>query len=94
MSVKIRFSRIGRPHAPFFRLVAADHRNARDAKPIEVLGTFNPRKKDKPEALNVDRIKYWISVGAQPSDSVKFTLKKAGVWDQVKVAPATKAAKA
>ena len=43
MSVRIRFTRIGRPHAPFYRLVATDRRNARDAAPIEVLGTFNPR---------------------------------------------------
>lgn len=83
MSVRIRFTRIGRPHAPFYRLVATDRRQARDAEPIEVLGTFNPRNMKKPEAIKVERIKYWVSVGALPSESVLHTLKKAGVWDQV-----------
>jgi small subunit ribosomal protein S16 len=92
MSVRIRFTRIGRPHDPYYRLVATDRRNARDAKPIEVLGTINPRNKQKPEAINVERLKYWVSVGAQTSESVLFTLKKAGVWDQIKpaAAPAAK----
>lgn len=88
MSVRIRFTRIGRPHDPYYRVVATDRRNARDAKPIEVLGTFNPRNKQKPEALNVERLKYWVGVGAQPTESVVFALKKAGVWDQVKPASA------
>jgi small subunit ribosomal protein S16 len=92
MSVRIRFTRIGRPHAPFYRLVATDRRNARDAAPIEVLGTFNPRNMIKPEAINVERIKYWIGVGALPTESVVHTLKKASVWEQVK--PAAKAPKA
>ena len=92
MSVRIRFTRIGRPHDPYYRLVAIDRRQARDAKPIEILGTINPRNKQKPEALNVERIKHWISVGALASESVLFTLKKAGVWDQVKPATAGKPA--
>jgi len=55
MSVRIRFSHVGRPHAPFFRLVATDRRKARDGKPIEVLGTFNPLKGKKAEALKGSR---------------------------------------
>lgn len=84
MSVRIRFARIGRPHAPFFRLVATDRLKARDAKPIEVLGTFNPRAGKKPETVKVDRIRYWVSVGATMSQSVLHTLKNLGLWDQVK----------
>lgn len=93
MSVRIRFTRIGRPHDPFYRVVAIDRRQARDAKPIEVLGTINPRSKDKPIGLNIERLKHWISVGAQASESVLFTLKKAGVWSEVKPAASTAASK-
>ena len=92
MSVRIRFNRIGRPHTPFYRLVAMDRQQARDAAPIEVLGTFNPRNMKVPEAIKIDRIKYWVSVGALASDSVVHTLKVSGIWDQVK--PPTKVAKA
>lgn len=84
--VRIRFTRIGRPHDPYYRLVATDRRQARDAAPIEVLGTFNPRRVAKPDAVNIDRIRYWVSVGAQPTESVVFALKKAGIWAQVKTA--------
>lgn len=84
MSVKIRFTRVGRPHAPYFRLVATDTRNGRDAKPIEILGAFNPLKGKKPDAVKIDRIRYWLSVGASPSPSVKHTLKNLDLWNQVK----------
>jgi small subunit ribosomal protein S16 len=84
MSVRIRFKRVGRPHKAFYRLVAIDRIEARDGKPIEILGTFNPRSIQKPDAIRTDRVHYWISTGAQPTDSVRFALEKAGVWDQVK----------
>lgn len=90
MSVRLRFKRIGRPHDPYYNLVAVDRRGARDAQPIEILGTFNPREREKPAALNAERIKYWISVGAQPTETVLSSLKKVGVWEQVK--PLTAAA--
>ena len=83
---------MGRPHDPYFRLVAIDRREARDAAPIEVLGTFNPRKVSKPDSVKVERLHYWISVGAQPSPSVVHALKSAGVWDQVKKPAAVAAA--
>ena len=88
--VKIRFKRMGRPHAPFFRLVAIDKRQARDAEPIEMLGTFKPSDKKNPEAVKVERLRYWMSVGAQPTDSVLSALKKAGLWEQVKPGAAPK----
>lgn len=88
MSVRIRFNRIGRPHAAYYRLVAIDRRQARDAAPIEVLGTFNPRNMKTPEVIHVDRIKHWVSVGALATESVIHTLKVAGIWDQVKPASA------
>lgn len=84
MSVRIRFRRVGRPHNAYYRLVAIDRTAARDGKPIEILGTFNPRNIQKPDAIQAERVRYWIANGAQPTDSVRFALEKAGVWDQVK----------
>lgn len=89
MSVRIRFKRVGRPKAALYRLVATDRQNARDAEPIEILGTFNPRDMKKPEAINVERIRHWVSVGALPTESVLHALKRAGLWDQVKSTPST-----
>ena len=86
MSVRIRFKRVGRPRAPFYRLVAIDRARARDAEPIEILGTFAPGRMSKPEVLNVERVRYWVSVGAVPTDTVRQTLKRAGLWNQIKPA--------
>src|SRR3954470_5604247 len=90
MSVRLRFTRIGRPHDPYYRLVAIDKRQARDAKPIEVLGTVNPRDKKNPQSVKIERLQYWIGVGAPASESVVFTLKNAGIWNQVKAPNAAK----
>ncbi len=84
MSVRLRFKRVGRPHNALYRLVAIDRIQARDGKPIEILGAFNPRNMSKPDAIRTERVRYWISTGARPTDSVRFALEKAGVWDQVK----------
>ena len=84
MSVRLRFTRVGRPHDPMYRLVATHRRQARDGKPMEVLGTINPKRGRKPDAIKVDRIRYWLSVGATPSDSVRTTLKSLGLWSQVR----------
>jgi len=84
MSVRIRFKRVGRPHVPFYRLVAVDRQQAAKSQPIEILGTFNPKDIKKPESIKVDRIRYWISVGAKPTDTVLHALKTAGLWAQVK----------
>lgn len=88
--VKIRFKRVGRPHAPYFRMVAIDHHQSRDAEPIEILGTFRPSDKKNPQAVNVDRVRYWVSVGAQPTETVRQALKVAGLWEQVKPGAAPK----
>ena len=83
MSVRIRFKREGRPHAGYFQIVAIDRQKARDDKPIEVLGTINPRLKSKVEAIKTERIKYWLSVGAKPTDTIVHALKVNGLWSQV-----------
>ncbi len=78
MAVKIRMKRVGAKNAPFFRIVVADSRSPRDGKFIEELGSYQPLKKGDNFTLNLDRAKYWISKGAQPSDTVASFLKKAG----------------
>jgi len=82
--VRLRFKRIGRPKAYYMQLVAAPKRSSRDGKPIEVLGTFNPHDMAKPPRFKQERVQYWLSVGAQPTNVVVDTMKKLGVWNQVK----------
>jgi len=79
--VRIRLKRFGRPHRPFYRIAAMDQRSARDSKTIEELGVFNPLELDKSKQLtvNAERASYWLSVGAQPTETVAALLKRAGV---------------
>jgi small subunit ribosomal protein S16 len=76
--VKLRMSRLGRPHRPFFRINAVDSRVKRDGCVIEQLGWYNPMAKgtEKIHELNTDRLKYWLSVGAQPTETVRDMLAK------------------
>jgi small subunit ribosomal protein S16 len=69
MAVKIRFARIGKKHAPIYRIVAIDSQRKRDGKFLENLGTYNPKTKEIVQ-LHEDRIAYWMSVGAQPTEVV------------------------
>ncbi len=79
MAVAIRLRRAGRKKAPMYRIVVADSRAPRDGKFIEVIGQYAPRTGDKAVTLNAERANYWLSVGAQPSDTVRSLLRKAGV---------------
>jgi small subunit ribosomal protein S16 len=76
MAVKIRMKRVGAKNAPVFRIVVADGRSPRDGKFIEEIGTYQPRKKGDNYTLKLDRAKYWLSKGAQPSDTVASFIKK------------------
>jgi ribosomal protein S16 len=69
--------RVGAKNAPVFRIVVADGRSPRDGKFIEEIGTYQPRKKSDNVRLDIERAKYWISKGAQPSDTVASFIKKA-----------------
>jgi small subunit ribosomal protein S16 len=71
----------GRRHRPFFRICAMDARSPRDGRAIEELGHYDPmvRNKEARTVLNVNRIRYWLSVGAQPSEKVQVLLNKYGV---------------
>lgn len=70
MAVKVRLSRIGKKHAPFYRIVAVDSRKKRDGEALEILGTFNPLTGELVKFDN-ERVDAWIAQGAIPTDSVK-----------------------
>src|SRR6266581_4262656 len=77
MAVRIRMKRIGAKNAPVFRIVVADSRSPRDGKFIEELGTYQPLKKGDNFTMDLERAKYWLSKGAQPSETVASFIKKA-----------------
>ncbi|KAK9816544.1 hypothetical protein WJX72_001774 [[Myrmecia] bisecta] len=82
MPVRIRLARFGRKNLPFYRIFVADSRSPRDGKHLEVVGNYDPipgKDGNKHVALAVPRIKYWLSVGAQPSETVARLLGQAGV---------------
>ena len=76
--VRIRMKSMGRRHRPFFRICAMDARSPRDGRSIEELGHYDPmsRNPETQTVLNADRIRYWLSVGAQPSDKVAAILRR------------------
>ena len=77
--VKIRLKRMGMKKKPFYRLVVTDSRNPRDGRFIEELGYYNPVSEPVELMINDERAKYWLGVGAQPTDTVRALLKKGGV---------------
>lgn len=77
MAVKIRLRRVGTKNVPCFRIVVADGRSPRDGRFIENIGTYNPEKPKDNFKVDVERAKYWMQKGAQPSDTVRSILKKA-----------------
>ena len=82
MATALRFSRGGTKKAPFYRLVATDSRSPRDSKFLEKLGTYNPllAKDDKNRvSVNEERVKYWLSVGAKPSETAARFLRSVGL---------------
>ena len=77
--VKIRLRRMGAKKAPFYRIVVADSRSPRDGRCIEEIGTYNPLLETENITVDVERAQTWIKNGAQPTDTVRGLLKKAGV---------------
>lgn len=77
--VVIRLSRGGAKKRPFYQVVVSDRREARDGRVIERIGYYNPKAcgKDIPLRLDIERVRYWVSKGAQPSDRVKTLIKTA-----------------
>ena len=78
MAVRIRMKQLGRKHRHYYRIVAIDGRQPRDGRIIEELGSYDPMIKNTDERVKLkpDRIKYWMSVGAKPSERVATLLKK------------------
>ncbi len=75
MAVKIRLARFGKTNQPLYRVVAIDEHKQRNGRAIETLGTYDPHKSSSKLPIKKDRVNDWISVGAQPTDTVKNLLK-------------------
>ena len=75
MAVKLRLTRVGSKKNPIYRVVAADSRSPRDGKFLEIVGQYNPQTDPSTIELNEEKVKDWLSVGAQPTDSVRKLLK-------------------
>lgn len=89
--------KMGRTHRQFYRIVAIDSRQPRDGRVIEELGTYDPHKRDKEERVTLvpSRIKYWLSVGAKPSDQCGVFFEKfMAKWEERESSKAAEAAKA
>ena len=81
MAVKIRLKRLGAKKNPFYRVVVADARAPRDGKTIEEIGTYNPMVNPAEVKIDSEKAKAWMQKGAQPTDTVRSLLKKAGVFE-------------
>jgi len=91
--LRIRLRRTGKKKQPHYRVVVADQRAPRDGDFVEVLGHYNPRTEPSSLVLKEDRVKHWLSVGAQPSETAHRMLHKAGLTDVEPPKRATKQSK-
>jgi small subunit ribosomal protein S16 len=80
--VKIRLRRVGRKKNPMYRIVVADSKSPRDGKFLELVGQYQPRTGEQALNLNAERVNHWLDVGAQPTDTVRSLLRKAGLLKQ------------
>ena len=88
MAVKIRLLRMGKIRNPQYRIVVADSRTKRDGRAIEYVGIYHPKEEPSLIEVKSDRVQYWLSVGAQPSEAVQRILERTGDWQQFKGLPA------
>lgn len=88
MAVKIRLLRMGKIRNPQYRIVVADSRTKRDGRAIEYVGIYQPKEDPSVIEVKSDRVQYWLSVGAQPSEAVQRLLEKTGDWQKFKGQPA------
>lgn len=79
MSVAIRLSRAGRIHLPYYHIGVFNSRTRRDGRPVEDLGFYNPKSDKEPVRIDLERARYWLSVGAKPSATVATILKAQGL---------------
>jgi small subunit ribosomal protein S16 len=76
MSVSIRLRREGTTNSPYYKIVVADSRSPRDGKFLEIVGNYDPKKEGLNTRLDLERVDYWISKGAQPSETVRSIIRK------------------
>ncbi|MFI7605522.1 30S ribosomal protein S16 [Micromonospora sp. NPDC049366] len=88
MAVKIRLLRMGKIRNPQYRIVVADSRTKRDGRAIEFVGVYQPKEDPSVIEVKSDRVQYWLSVGAQPSEAVQRLLELTGDWQKFKGLPA------
>ena len=88
MAVKIRLLRMGKIRNPQYRIVVADSRTKRDGRAIEYVGIYQPKENPSLIQVKSERVQYWLSVGAQPSEPVMRLLEKTGDWQKFKGLPA------
>ena len=93
MAVKIRLTRMGDKKSPFYRIVVADSRKARDGQYIDLIGTFNPLTTPEEIKVDMEKANKWLNNGAQPTDTAKAILIKANVKMPVKKAKKEKEVK-
>ena len=89
MAVKIRLKRIGKIHAPYYRVVIMNSRTKRDGRAIEEIGKYQPTHEPSIIEINSERVQYWLGVGAQPTEQVAALLKITGDWQTFKGLPGT-----
>ena len=77
MALKIRLTKVGSVHQPLYRVVVAEARSRRDGAAVENLGTYTPKSKGSPINLNMERVEYWLSKGALPTNTMHAMIKKA-----------------
>ena len=87
MAVKIKLKRLGKIHAPQYRIVIADSRTARNGRAIEEIGVYQPMTNPSLIQVDSERVQYWLSVGAQPTEAVAAILKVTGDWQKFKGLP-------
>jgi small subunit ribosomal protein S16 len=89
VAVKIRLKRMGKIHAPFYRVVIMNSRTKRDGRAIEEIGKYHPTHEPSIIEINSERVQYWLGVGAQPTEQVAALLKITGDWQTFKGLPGT-----
>jgi small subunit ribosomal protein S16 len=87
VAVKIRLKRLGKIREPYYRVVVADSRTKRDGRAIEEIGKYHPKLEPSLIQIDSERVQYWLSVGAQPSDQVRHLLTITGDWQKFKGLP-------
>jgi small subunit ribosomal protein S16 len=87
VAVKIKLKRLGKIREPYYRVVIADSRTKRDGRAIEEIGKYHPKLEPSLIEIDSERVQYWLSVGAQPTDSVQHLLTITGDWQKFKGLP-------